>query len=377
MPAPSEVHKLLKEEKRRSQRMPVDSNGGGPLELSEEDLELLYGTQSLSASSASSADSSDSSLFSSIQQNSATIQQKFSRNLSLEIREWVEMCPGRFAVADLDKELEIKTRQAKNTRAKNLELLCKSRIIERFGVIRGHYQIVDKDCPLINFINVEKTQFDLVLPFNLNRLYLIQPKNIIVIAGDSNAGKTAFMLYTLYLTINNNLKTKRSMICNYYSSEMEDAEWHNRLSKTGIELEWWAQNFNLYKRSENFHQVINPNALNFIDYLEVHEDFYRVGGMIKAIFDRLENGVAIITLQKNKGAELGLGGGRGIEKARLYLTIREDDKRGNVIKIEKGKNAIGKNRVRQELDFSIIDSWKLVGKGDWMRVEEPENKWRR
>ena len=87
--------------------------------------------------------------------------------------------------------------------------------------------------------------------------------------------------------------------------------------------------------------------------------------MIKAIFDKLRTGIAIISLQKNEGAELGLGGGRGLEKARLYLTIRDDPSHGNIIKIKKGKNAIGRNRKGQELDFSIFDSWKLSPKGDW------------
>lgn len=376
MKAPAEVHALLKEKRLQDKRVDQSGNGDGTPQATD-----IWGDSSSSASSSdslSSVDSANSTLFSRPSENSATIQQKFSRNLSLEIREWVDICPGRFSVADLDRDLEIKTRADKNTRSKNLELLCKSGVVERFGAMRGHYQLVDRDCPLINFINVEKTTFDIVLPFNLHNLFKIQPKNIIVVAGDSNAGKTAFLLYTLFLTINKNIKEKGSLAINYYSSEMEEAEWNHRLNCTGIELDWWARNFNLFKRSENFHQVIKPTGLNFIDYLEVHDDFFGVGGLIKAIFDKLTTGVAIISLQKNVGSRLGLGGGRSIEKARLYLTIREENGRGNVIKIEKGKNAIGPNKTGCELDFSIFSSYKLQAKGDWMRnIPQQNQPWSR
>jgi hypothetical protein len=36
-------------------------------------------------------------------------------------------------------------------------------------------------------------------------------------------------------------------------------------------------------RSGEFQDVIRPDALNLIDYLEVHQDFYEIGGKIAAI----------------------------------------------------------------------------------------------
>jgi len=253
----------------------------------------------------------------------------------------------------------------KNVRARVISDLAKERVIERHGDVRGNYMVVDRDCQLINFINVENVRHDVQLPFNLSNLYMIQPKNIIMIAGDSNAGKTAFLLSSLYLTINNNKKNNKRMAINYYSSEMGAAEWNQRLGRTGFELEWWAQSFNLFYRSENFHQVIDPNALSFIDYLEIHDEFYKAGGMIKKIFDVLDKGVAIISLQKNRGNELGLGGSRALEKSRLYVTVRESNPHGNTIRIVKGKNPIGKNINRHESDFRIIDGWKLAQETSW------------
>jgi len=63
----------------------------------------------------------------------------------------------------------------------------------------------------------------------------------------------------------------------------------------------WKQ-VRFYERSENFDDVIDPNGINIIDYLEVLDDFWKVGQQIKAIHDKLKNGIAVIAIQKNKGA---------------------------------------------------------------------------
>jgi hypothetical protein len=306
------------------------------------------------------------------------VNRNSERNLLVEIKDWIEEADGKFTVGDVDKDLYIRTRQEKVHRGKILERLVKDGKIERFGTARGHYQTIDGNCPLINFINVDSTRSNLTLPFDLHNLFYIQPKNIIILAGDSNAGKTACMLFAMYSTINTYLQTKKQnqeqtqkpTIVNYYSSEMGPAEWNRRLSATGIPLDWWAQTCNIFQRSDNFHQVMNPNAISFVDYLEIHEDFYRVGGMIKAIFDKLDQGVAVISVQKNRGSQLGLGGNRGMEKSRLYLTIRESEPYGFTMTIEKGKNPIGTNKSHHECEFRIVDGWKLHQETPWERIKE-------
>jgi len=108
--------------------------------------------------------------------------------------------------------------------------------------------------------------------------------------------------------------------------------------------------------------------VNIIDFLEVYDDFYRIGGMIKEIFDNLDNGIAIIAIQKNKGNEYGLGGMRGLEKARLYLTMEPGK-----LKIAKAKNwATFENPNNLEKEFKLIQGCKFIDDPYWKQTIQGE-----
>jgi hypothetical protein len=110
--------------------------------------------------------------------------------------------------------------------------------------------------------------------------------------------------------------------------------------------------------------VIKPNDINIIDFLEIHDDFWKIGGMIKGIYDKLDNGIAVIAIQKDPIKEHGVGATRSLEKARLYLTM--DSHR---IKIIKGKNWAqqGVNPSGLELHFKLIRGCHFILEQDWIR----------
>jgi hypothetical protein len=310
-----------------------------------------------------------------------------TRNIAHEIRLWIEEEPGRFHVSELDKALHIHSRLAQ-ARKQAVYRLLKDGIIERTGVTRGYYQAVDKDCQRINFLEQDNREYPLLLPFKLHEHVRIMPGNIIVVAGEPNAGKTAFLLNTILLNTRSNILRSRSKTLrscertcedqdqgqehtgdvgdiHYFTSECA-SELRSRLELFDTPLESW--NFSAYERSHSFHQVIHPNDLNIIDYLEVHDDFYKVGGLLAQIHDKLENGVALVAIQKNKGTDFGIGGGRGLEKPRLYLSLSANPPEGNTIKIVKAKNYRGENPNGKELDFKLIAGWKLHAMTDWRHV---------
>jgi len=138
----------------------------------------------------------------------------------------------------------------------------------------------------------------------------------------------------------------------YFNSEMGGAELKSRLQKfEDFSLDQWK--FNAYSRDRDFADVIfkSENSLNIIDFLEVHDDFYLVGEKIKQIHAALNGAVAIIAIQKNKGADMAVGGNRTMEKARL------------VVNIEPGKSKItkAKNFVNPEFNPNgAMCDWKLV-----------------
>jgi hypothetical protein len=150
---------------------------------------------------------------------------------------------------------------------------------------------------------------------------------------------------------------------NYFSSEMGAMELRARLQKFEGNLQHWKDNVNFRERSSNFADVVKPNDVNIIDFLEVTEDFFKVGGMIKEIYDKLKKGIAIIALQKNKGRDLGLGAERSIEKARLYLSIEHGK-----IKIIKGKNWANPEVNPNGMQWSF----KLVQGSKFIVMDEPE-----
>ena len=276
-------------------------------------------------------------------------------NLAEEVREWVNMAAGNFSVTDVHRELNLVMKEQKHAANTEISRLAKSRVIEKYGEKRGYYRLVNTDLEELKWKDVKDIScFDISLPFEIERYVKIHKKSIIIVAGTSNSGKTAFMLNTIKLNMN-----KQKVV--YFSSELAQEEMAERIRCFGLPDSDW--HFNSYSRSSNFDDVINPEALNIIDFLEIYEDFFKVGKTIAAIHQRLTSGVAVIALQKNIGAERGMGGERSIEKARLYLTVDPGK-----IKITKGKSWANreKNPNGLSLNFKLFDGCKFMPQSGWI-----------
>jgi hypothetical protein len=277
------------------------------------------------------------------------------RNLTQDIREWVLTTSGNFLTTNAYKELHLTTREEQKAAAVIFGRLVDEKLIEKYGDRRGSYRTVDRECDDIDFLNASDQVVDIRWPFQIEQYVTTLPKNIIVIAGEPNAGKTAFLLNTVLLNMN------RHEVW-YFSSEMGAIELRERLSKfQNVPLTGWK--FKPKERASNFADVVVPDAINIIDFLEIHDEFYKVGGMIKEIYDKLRSGIAIIALQKNKGVDYGLGGMRSLEKARLYLTMEP-----HIIRIVKGKNWTSQeNPNGLECRFKLIGGCKVVEESYWRK----------
>jgi len=227
-------------------------------------------------------------------------------------------------------------------------------IIEKYGDKRGVYRRLEKECDEIDFLHASNDTIDLHWPFQIERYFKTLPKNPVIVAGEPDAGKTAFLLNFIRL---NMVRHK----VHYFSSEMGNIELKGRLSKSDLPLEKWT--FDARERASNFADVIDPDDVNVIDFLEIHDEFYRIGAMIKEIFDKLKGGIAVIALQKNKNTDYGLGGMRSVEKARLYLAMEPGK-----IKIMKAKNwATEVNPNGLICDFKLVQGCKFIVQRDWYR----------
>jgi hypothetical protein len=264
------------------------------------------------------------------------------RNLTMEIREWVLTTSGNFLTTDVYSGQHLTTREEKKKATVVLGRLVKDGVIERTGNRNGQFRRVESECEEMDYLNAQSDALNIWLPFALHQLVEIMAGNIIVIAGEPNAGKTGLLLNILR-------GNQNRFKCHYFSSEMGGGEFGKRLSLFEVPKNTW--NFKAYERSSNFADVIKPGEgnLNIIDFLEIHDNFYEMGGRLKEIHDKLKGAVAIIAIQKNRGADTGLGGFRSLEKPRLYLSMAPQ-----TLKIVKAKNwASNRNPNGLQVNFKV------------------------
>jgi hypothetical protein len=278
------------------------------------------------------------------------------RNIAAEVREWVLTTSGHFLTTDNHKELQLTTRDHKKVANMALLRLEKEGIIEKYGDKRGCYRVKETESNEIDIWSATVNPLPVKYPLEIEQFVHTYAKNIIVVAGSPDSGKTAFLLNFAFLNMHKNKVV-------YFSSEMGAQELRQRLMKFGMDMEIW-KNVTWRERASNFADVIEPNAVNIIDFLEIHDEFYKVGGIIKTIFDRLDKGIAVIGLQKPAGRDEGLGGQRGLEKPRLYLSME-----AGKLKIVKAKNWIN-DQINPNGHFI---EWRLGGgcnfkaTADWKR----------
>lgn len=288
------------------------------------------------------------------------------RNIMQEIKEWLESQTGYFRVTDFYTQSQVVTKQEKHAAIMAFKRLKDQGILESYGQRSGEYRKVQNDIEYINWQDAEDQEYPIQLPLNIHTLVKLYPGNIAILAGASNTGKTSFMLETIRL----NQKTHP---VTYLNSEMAAPELRLRLKlfEEIIPLSNWK--FRAIERSSNFADVIDPDGFNVIDYMEIYDEFWKIGGWIRDIHQKLNKGIAIIALQKKTTTkknqqDFGRGGELTLEKPRLYMAMD----RGK-IKIVKAK--IWRNHERNPngliRDFNIISGWKFKPKGDdWYTEEE-------
>ena len=77
----------------------------------------------------------------------------------------------------------------------------------------------------------------------------------------------------------------------------------------------------MYRKTENFADVLDPDALSVIDYLRVDMNKpYEVANKLFEIFNKLKGGIAVVAMQKPPGdRKLAFGGAGTAFEPALYL----------------------------------------------------------
>lgn len=279
--------------------------------------------------------------------------------LSQLIRVYLEQASGRITTREIDTELNIITSEGKSIRRGIIKQYCDNKKLERIANVPGMYRVLDLETPKIDWQQADpKNVIKLKWPFELEQFIKIYPKSIICVAGGKDAGKTRFLHDLVLLNMNHPLGV------DLFNSETGKESLRERFDDTGIEIGNPAP-FNVYERYDNFADVIDPDRISVIDYLDLNSEVYMVGDEIDRIFRKLKGGIAVIGLQKPpptityvRGVkklvyrDLAYGGGFTAKRAILYISLDN-----NIMKIIISKTPLkrGLNPKNKMWSFWIED----------------------
>ena len=283
--------------------------------------------------------------------------------LAKQIEEWYRTnTTGWVDYAEIDRQFNLYTAQQKHNRAEILRRLrVEKKLIEAHPSQNRLTRWIKTDVRLIDFKSAGKrTPLAVKYPFGIENLSNTYPGNLIVVAGAADSGKTAFLLNFIRLNM-------YDFYIYYQSSEMGKEELASRLENfEGIDLKDWR--FTAEERSSNFADVIRPDCINIIDYLEFPGAEYNLtADYLRAIHEKLSTGICLIALQKRRGADEGQGGQLSVEKPRLYLLMDN-----GVLTIRKAKNWVDptKNPNWLSLRYKIVSGCKFIVTKEWHKRDE-------
>ena len=244
-----------------------------------------------------------------------------------DVRDWVSVTTGYFSVADVARELEVKDRD--NIRHVLMRMKSKGEV-EPYGNRDGMYRLASKAPVFVNPMNIEEEEeFPLLWPLGVEELAKVSQKSVVIIAGETNSGKTGYAINFCHLNL-------AKYPIRYFSTETTAARFKSRIVNLTV-ADWGKVQFT-DKIISDFHLHIDPAGLNVIDYMEPDvEALWRIASSIQKIFDALTTGVAVICIQKKKGTDYGYGGVFTAFKSELYLAISAGERSVGELKIIKGK----------------------------------------
>jgi hypothetical protein len=166
--------------------------------------------------------------------------------------------------------------------------------------------------------NEEQTFLDIKFPLKIHELAHIPPGSVIGVAGFTSAGKSAFLLEIAELNA-----LSQSMPVFYWYNEMSEARLKNRCIDFPLLYEAQKQGKFIPVKQGGFEfpDVIDPDAINLIDYLDRDDEIWLIGQDIKQLQARLNTGIVIYALQKQAGKSFGYGGLPSAKLSNLYITL--------------------------------------------------------
>lgn len=296
-------------------------------------------------------------------------------DLEKSIREWISNGVGTFSTNQLKRDLSIQ--ESSLVVIAILNKLHNEGLIEPDYVRQGFWRIPNREKKFINILDDTDVQLDINFPLEEETLIIPMATDVFMVAGEPDIGKTAYCINFAGKNVaKENPFTGKPFPVTYFCSEMSST-FKERLKHTGRPLTWWQQHVTFVERRRDFSDVIDQNGINIIDYLKLDDNFFQIDAYTSAIQEKLKTGIALIAIQKNRmridnkgniiSGQLGVGGDKGLQTPRLYVTLSRIQNR-NAAFIEKGKN-LKNPKVRaggKKCYFKLVNGCEFLPVNEWM-----------
>jgi hypothetical protein len=231
---------------------------------------------------------------------------------------------AHFTNRDIWAELNIETKDGKAALRNILSDLKAECFIVSDG--NGHWHKPAVTLEEMDWEKADDPPLPILWPFDLHKYVASYPRTLSVVAGASNAGKSAFCVQFAYL----NMALAERI--RFFNNETGVQLFKKRLEPLGVSV---PPPFKVYKRDDNFQDVIDPDGFNIIDYLQVPQEAYLLTSIVDAIWNKLKTGFCLIALQKPPNRDDAFGGFQVRAHAQLYLSMN-----ANRLKIVKAKTPV-------------------------------------
>jgi len=291
-----------------------------------------------------------------------------SGSIAFSTREFVENATGKFKTDDVYRYLQLSTTSDKKACWAELGRLCKKGTLENIQGYHGMYRPVSRDFEVLDFYNAPDNALPIKLPMGLHDELGIEifEKDIVVIAGVSNHGKSAWLLRFVEMNM------RERDVWYFSSGDMSDTRLKRRMKRSGVPLETWNQYLGgkAVEIYGEFSDHVKPDGINVFDFMHEGEKAFRTAIKMKAIKDKLRGGVALIAIQKSPGKELGWGSDTSLMYSQLYLTIDS-----GVARIAKAKSwqEDKSSPIGKRCQFKLINGFEFIQQGVWHRQSDEED----
>ena len=241
-------------------------------------------------------------------------------------------------------------------------------LIERHGRRQGEWRKVGGNYEVLDFINAPDNALPIQLPMGLHDDLGIEifEKDIIVIAGVSNHGKSAWLLRFVEMNM------REHDVWYFSSGDMSATRLKRRMKRSGVPLEIWNQHIGgkAVEIYGEFSDHVKPDCINVFDFMHEGEKAFRTAIKMKSIKDKLQEGIAVIAIQKSPGKELGWGSDTSLMYSQLYLTIDS-----GVARIAKAKSwqEDKSSPIGKRCQFKLVNGFEFIQQGIWHRQSDEED----